>query len=109
MYDDEFEDLDGELGGMEEDLGKEMRKHAAEEFVSGCYEAYEVLETHGKHALTEAGEEQIKRAINRMTALFILKEEYERCTFLKEFVSKYMPGFKIIPDEAIQKEIQNFI
>jgi hypothetical protein len=45
--------------------------------------------------------EAIGKAINRMTALFIHREEYERCKFLAEFVSNYMPEHVITPEEEI--------
>jgi hypothetical protein len=40
-----------------------------------------------------------------MMALFVMNEEYERCQFIKSFVDKHMPGFEIIPDITVEKEL----
>ena len=106
MKEEEFED---DFGEMHDEFNLEGRKNAAQEFITGCYDAYEILQTSGKNALSEAGEAPIKNAINRMAALFIMREEYEKCSFLKKFVSENIPGFEIKPDEVLQKEIQYFI
>jgi hypothetical protein len=40
-----------------------------------------------------------------MTQLFLLREEYERCEFLKKYVADHLPGFKIVPDRNVIKEL----
>ena len=100
FYEDDDDDF---IEGSE--VTKERMAMAQEEFIEGCYEAYDLLATRGKEALKEAEITSIQRAINRMTMLFIMKEEYERCEFLKKFVDENMKGFKITPDTAIQKDL----
>ena len=80
---------------------------AKEDFIQGCYDAYAVLVTQGRSALDEAEISSIQRAINKMTALFIVNEEFERCSFLQRFVAENMPGFKIEPDPTIEKELNS--
>ncbi len=100
-----FEDDDYPNEDQMADYESEMRKIAKEEFINGCYEAYDVLVTKGKTALQEAEISSIQRAINKMTALFIVNEEFERCSFLQKFVSENMPGFKIEPDPTVEKQL----
>lgn len=76
-------------------------------FIDGCYEAYDLLLSKGKSALETGTEESIASAINRMTALFLKKEEYERCSFLQNFVAENMPNRKIEPDKAVLEELKN--
>ncbi len=105
MFDDEFYD-ESEMGDPEL-YEKEVRAMAKQEFINGCYEAYDVLVTQGKAALQEAEISSIQRAINKMTALFIVNEEFERCSFLQRFVAENMPGFKIEPDPTVEKELNS--
>jgi hypothetical protein len=104
MHDDEEDDE-----GYDEEINNELKKQFIErskkEFVAGCYDAYELLSTKGEGAIQGASPKEIQRAINRMMALFVIKEEYERCQFLKSFVGKHMPGFEITPDNTVQKEL----
>jgi hypothetical protein len=97
-YDDNFPDPD-ELQHM-------IRLRARKEFIEGCYEAYDLLATRGEQALEGAEIPAVQRAINRMTAFFITKEEYERCDFLKRYTEKHMPGFVINPDWEVEKELK---
>jgi hypothetical protein len=103
MHDDEDDE------GYDEEINNELKKQFIErskkEFVAGCYDAYELLSTKGEGAIQGASPKEIQRAINRMMALFVIKEEYERCQFLKSFVGKHMPGFEITPDNTVQKEL----
>ena len=48
---------------------------------------------------------EIQNAINRMMSLFLIKEEYDRCEFLKKFALEHMPGFEISPDKSVQNEL----
>jgi hypothetical protein len=103
MHDEEDDE------GYDEEINNELKKQFIErskkEFVAGCYDAYELLSTKGEGAIQGASPKEIQRAINRMMALFVIKEEYERCQFLKSFVGKHMPGFEITPDNTVQKEL----
>ena len=87
------------------ELKKQVIERAKKEFVAGCYDAYEMLTTKGEGAIQGTNPKEIQTAINRMMALFVINEEYERCQFLKSFVDKHMPGFEISPDKSVKKEL----
>jgi hypothetical protein len=59
----------------------------------------------GEKALIKEDIPSIKKAINRMNTLFIMKEEYERCGWLKTFCEKHLPDHKIELDEEVQTQI----
>jgi hypothetical protein len=103
MYDEEEDD------DYQEEITNELKKKIIEkskkEFVAGCYDAYEMLSTKGGEAIQGTNPKHIQTAMNRMMALFVIKEEYERCQFLKSFVDKHMPGFEISPDVSVEKEL----
>lgn len=103
-----FEEEDDEGFGLEEQLRRQMKEVAnriaaqsRKDFIEGCYSAYDMLVNKGASALDDGDMEAIGKAINRMTALFVHREEYERCKFLSDYVSKYMPGHSIVPDESV--------
>ena len=100
MFEEDYEEEFEELFRFDEEAKEESRK----EFVRGCYEAYDIISTQGPAVLVEGEIPSIKNAINRMTALFLIKEEYERCMVLKRFVENHLPEFKIVPDPEIEKE-----
>ena len=102
MFDEDDEDDQIE---RDNELKKLVIERAKKEFVAGCYDAYELLSTKGEEAIQGTNPKEIQRAINRMMALFVINEEYERCQFLKSFVVKHMPGFEIVPDNSVQKEL----
>jgi hypothetical protein len=102
MYDEEDDDDQEEIAN---ELKKKIIERAKKEFVAGCYDAYEMLSTKGKEAIQGTNPKEIQTAINRMMALFVINEEYERCQFLKSFVGKHMPGFEITPDNNVQNEL----
>lgn len=102
-----YED-DDELDGLEEkanEIRRMLIDKSKKEFVEGCYEAYEMLATVGPDAVKGTSKKSIQSAINRMTALFLAREEYERCQFLKSYVAKHLPGFEIEPDPSVEKEL----
>lgn len=103
MYDEEEDD---DTMPNPEELQRMIRLRARREFIQGCYEAYDLLATRGEEALDGAEIPAVQRAINRMTAFFITKEEYERCEFLKKYTEKHMPGFTITPDWEVQTELK---
>jgi hypothetical protein len=82
-----------------------MIETTKKEFIEGCYEAYDLLASKGKSAIENTDVNAIESAINRMTALFILREDYERCQFLKKYVELHLPGIDIKPDMNVQKEL----
>jgi len=84
-----------------------MREAAVRDFIDGCYAAYEVLEERGVEALETGDPDAIKMALNRMMALFLHKEEYERCAFLKGFVETHMEGHVIQPDWEVIRDMES--
>ena len=100
-----FEEDDDYQEGIHSELNTQLVEKSKKEFVAGCYEAYEMLITNGQEAINGTNPKEIQKAINRMMALFVIKEEYERCQFIKSFVDKHMPGFEITPDNNVQKEL----
>lgn len=76
-----------------------------EQFVQGCYEGYDTLTSLGKAALVEEHLPAIKKAINRMNTFFIMKEEYERCGWLKRFCEEHLPDHKLEIDEEVKSQL----
>ena len=110
MYDDDEDDLGEDINGYLEEQAREVaertRKATLKDFITGCYVAYDMLAKEGPRAIEGSTEESIGSAINRMTALFLEREEYERCGFLKKFVTEHMPGREVIPDQQVIKELK---
>lgn len=80
-------------------MEKEMKTR--EDFIKNCNAAYEAIKSDPNNILDE-GNSATKRAnlinaLNRMSALFILQEEYEKCSTLKEFVESKIPGTELTP------------
>lgn len=87
-------------------MKRKTTKSLQENFIKGCEEGYDMLQKMGEKAiLCEEELPLIKRAINRMTTLFIMREEYEKCGFLKSFCEKHLPDHKIELDEEVQTQI----
>ena len=105
MFDD-YEDEEGPDTGYGPD--RDRLEKAKKEFISGCYDAYELLANDGASILAPSGMPSIKKAINRMTAYFTLVEEFERCGFLQKFVKENIPGFEIEPDMDIPRQLNIF-
>lgn len=106
MYQD-FDDSE-ENEGLSEALRSQHRaaiERSKSEFIQGCYDAYDLLVKKGPEVLEETNPKEIQKAINRMTQLFLMKEEYERCSFLKQYVKAHMPEFEITPDKNLIKEL----
>lgn len=102
-YEDE-EDDDQQMEKLNE-MKRKIIEKSKKEFVKGCYDAYEMLATKGEDAIKGTKPKDIQSAINRMMSLFLIKEEYERCEFLKKFAKDHMPGFEINPDKSVQNEL----
>ena len=111
MYEDEDDDNIGDgindyFKEQAEEIAERRRKETLKNFIEGCYVAYDLLAKRGSKAMEGSNEESIGSAINRMTALFLEREEYERCGFLKKFVTENMPGREVIPDQQVIKELK---
>ena len=105
MSDNERED-NNEIRKKIKTTQQRMREAAVQDFIDGCYAAYEVLEERGVEALESGEPDAIKMALNRMMALFLHKEEYERCAFLKAFVETNMEGHTIQPDWEVIEDME---
>jgi hypothetical protein len=99
------EDDENELSEKAELLRRHMIEKSKKEFIEGCYDAYDMLVSKGKEAIEGTDPKSIGTAINRMTALFLIREEYERCEFLKKYAKEHLPGFEIKPDRSVEKEL----
>ncbi len=104
MFNYEDEDDDEQMDRIEE-MKRKIIEKSKKDFVKGCYDAYEMLATKGSQAIEGTQPKEIQTAINRMMSLFLIKEEYERCEFLKKFAQQHMPGFEINPDKSVQNEL----
>lgn len=96
---------DDELEDRANELRKMLIERSKKDFIEGCYDAYDMLATKGKEAILGSDIKSIHTAINRMTALFLIREEYERCKFLKTYVEQNLPGYEIKPDPSVEKEL----
>jgi hypothetical protein len=105
MYNDELNMNDEECEANAAEFTKNQIEIQKKIFIEGCYEAYDLLTSKGKEALAVGELSAICSAIDRMTALFLLNEEYERCKFLKEFASANIPGYVIVPDKNVEIEL----
>lgn len=100
-YDDEDEDdfLDEELIIKEMKAEKEERERR--EFIKNCNDAYESIKMDPDNILSTenpaAKKENLVNALNRMAALFILQEEYEKCETLKVFLESKIPDSQLTP------------
>jgi hypothetical protein len=110
MYENDDDDLGEDINGYLEEQAREVaertRRETLKSFIDGCYVAYDLLAKQGSKAMEGSTEESIGSAINRMTALFLEREEYERCGFLQKFVSEHMPGREVIPDQNVINELK---
>lgn len=108
-FDDEDEDddfLDEDLIIREMEMEKEVK--ARKEFIKNCNEAYEAIKSDPDNIVNEDNsatkKENLVNALNRMSALFILQEEFEKCTTLKKFAESKIPGVGLTPKiEEVKK------
>jgi len=111
-FDDEDEDddfLDEDLIIREMEMEKEVK--ARKEFIKNCNEAYEAIKSDPDNIVNEDNsatkKENLVNALNRMSALFILQEEFEKCTALKKFVESKIPGVELTPKiEEVKKFLE---
>lgn len=106
MYEeDDDDDFPEELERRGKELQKQLQSKARQEFIQGCYQAYDILEKQGEKALEQGDLNSICRAIDRMMTLFLAREEYERCSFLKKYVERNIPGHVITPDPVVTEQM----
>ena len=87
------------------DFSRQELEAQKDEFIRGCYEAYDLLTSQGAKALEDGNLPSIANAINRMLAYFLIEEDYERCDFLKKFINEHMPEYQVEPDTNVEKEL----
>jgi hypothetical protein len=95
--DDDFLDEDAIIKEMEMEKEAKARK----EFIKNCNEAYEAIKLDPNNIVNEDNsatkKENLVNALNRMSALFILQEEYEKCETLRKFMESKIPDAKLDP------------
>jgi hypothetical protein len=104
--DDDHPYFGDDIRGKIKTTKQRMREAAVEQFIEGCYMAYGIMHVRGEDALREGDPESIEMAINRMMALFLHREQYERCSFIKSFVKNHIPDFVIEPDWQVIKDME---
>ena len=84
---DEDEDFDEDLIIRETEMEKETKER--KEFIKNCNDAYEAIKSDPDNIVNSENpatkKANLVNALNRMSALFILQEEYEKCETLKRF------------------------
>lgn len=80
-----------------------------QEFITGCYEAYELLTEHKEQVFDTKGvtKDSLKTTVDRMLTYFLEIEDYEKCQFLKDFASEHLDGYNTKPVPAVIRELNN--
>jgi hypothetical protein len=96
---EEFEDELDDLTLLEMEKQREAMKR--DEFIKNCKDAYAAIVSDPDSIVdpkaTPKKKENLINAINRMSALFILEESYEKCGVLKSFMESRVPGGEFSP------------
>lgn len=103
---DEDEDFDEDLIIRETEMEKETKER--KEFIKNCNDAYEAIKSDPDNIVNSENpatkKANLVNALNRMSALFILQEEYEKCETLKRFAESKIPEVELTPNvEEIKK------
>jgi hypothetical protein len=103
---DDDEDFDDDLIIREMEIEKETKER--KEFIRNCNDAYEAIKTDPDNIVNSENpatkKDNLINALNRMSALFILQEEYEKCETLKRFAKAKIPEIELTPNvEEIKK------
>ena len=97
--DEDDDDFDEELIIKEMKEEKEIKER--QEFIKNCNEAYVAIQTDPDNIISKDNpatkKENLINALNRMSALFIIQEEYEKCEVLRKFVESKIPDKKLEP------------
>jgi hypothetical protein len=106
-------DDDEDDEGFDEDLiirEMKMEKESKErkEFIQNCNDAFKAIESDPDNILDSSNpatkKDNLINALNRMSALFILQEEYEKCETLRKFIESKIPDVKLEPKiEEVKK------
>jgi len=103
---DDDDEFDEDLIIREMETEKETKER--KEFIRNCNDAYEAIKTDPDNIIDDKNPATKKanliNALNRMSALFILQEEYEKCETLKKFAESKIPEVELSPNvEEIKK------
>ena len=89
-------------------MESEKETKERKEFIRNCNDAYEAIKTDPDNIVNSENpatkKDNLINALNRMSALFILQEEYEKCETLKRFAKAKIPEIELTPNvEEIKK------
>jgi len=106
--DDEDDDEDFDEGLIIREMESEKETKERKEFIRNCNDAYEAIKTDPDNIVNSENpatkKDNLINALNRMSALFILQEEYEKCETLKRFAKAKIPEIELTPNvEEIKK------
>ena len=106
--DEDDEDFDEDLIIREMETEKEIKLR--KEFIKNCNDAYEAILFDPDNIIDDKNpatkKSNLINALNRMSALFILQEEYEKCETLKKFAESKIPEVELTPNVI---EIKKFL
>jgi hypothetical protein len=106
--DEEDDDEDFDEGLIIREMESEKETKERKEFIRNCNDAYEAIKTDPDNIVNSENpatkKDNLINALNRMSALFILQEEYEKCETLKRFAKAKIPEIELTPNvEEIKK------
>jgi len=106
--DDEDDDEDFDEGLIIREMESEKETKERKEFIRNCNDAYEAIKTDPDNIVNSENpatkKDNLINALNRMSALFILQEEYEKCETLKRSAKAKIPEIELTPNvEEIKK------
>lgn len=94
-FDDELDDLKSLI------MEREKETKERQEFINNCEEAFLAIQQDPDSIfepnMNEKKKANLVNAINRMSALFIIGEDYEKCSVLKKFLESKVPEEKFNP------------
>jgi len=106
--DDFGEEFDDELTIIK--MKAETEAIVIKEFIQNCNDAYSAIIKNPDSVITKEKTKEEKDklilALNRISALFIIREEYEKCEALKKFVNDKIPGETLCP---LIQEVSKFL
>ena len=84
MYDDDDEDFFPD----QSELRRKMEKETQNKFREAAYKGYDLIVSKGIDAVDYSDRENAILAIRRILGLMIEEEQFERCHFIQNFLSK---------------------
>jgi hypothetical protein len=107
-FDDDEDDDEFDEDLIIREMKTEKEAKERNEFIRNCNDAYEAIKSDPDNIVNDKNPATKKanliNALNRMSALFILQEEYEKCEALKRFVEAKIPEIELSPNvEEVKK------